>query len=141
MTRALIPWTEDIWGGLDLVDRLLEEWSRPLFAGYDTEWVPAFDISENEKEFVVEAELPGIDPKELQVYISDGILTVKGEKKKEEREENYCLTERAYGAFARSFRIPEDVMTDKVDATYKNGVLRLVLPKAEAQKPKKIEVK
>ncbi|MBL7212296.1 MAG: Hsp20/alpha crystallin family protein [Desulfobacteraceae bacterium] len=106
-------------------------------------WVPAFDISETENEYVVTAELPGIDAKDIDVTLSDGVLTVKGEKKqeKEDNGESYHRVERSYGSFQRSFRIPEKVETETVDAAYKDGVLKLTLKKAEETKPKKIEVK
>ena len=107
------------------------------------EWLPAVDISEDEKEYVVTAELPGMDVKDIDVTLSDGILTVKGEKKQEheDKSEDYHRIERSYGAFHRSFRIPGRVKTEDVDANYKDGILKLTLPKAEESKTKKIEVK
>ena len=105
--------------------------------------MPAINISENEKEYVITSEIPGVDAKDLDVTLTDGILTIKGEKKQEneEKEENYHRIERHYGSFERSFRIPEKVKTDKLDATYKDGVFKLSLPKAEVVEAKKIEVK
>jgi len=104
--------------------------------------MPAINISENEKEYVITSEIPGVDAKDLDVTLTDGILTIKGEKKQEneENEENYHRIERHYGSFERSFRIPEKVKTDKLDATYKDGVFKLSLPKAEVVEAKKIEV-
>jgi HSP20 family protein len=95
----------------------------------------------------VRAELPGIDEKDIDVRLSDGTLTIRGEKKeeREEREEggSYYVSERRYGSFQRSFRIPEGIDHDKVDASFRKGVLTITLPKTpEAQqKAKKIEVK
>jgi HSP20 family protein len=105
--------------------------------------MPVIDISETEKEYVITSEIPGVDAKDLDVTLTDGILTIKGEKKQEneENEENYHRIERRYGSFERSFRIPEKVKTDKLDATYKDGVFKLSLPKAEVVEAKKIEVK
>lgn len=105
--------------------------------------VPAFDISETEKEYMISGEIPGINSKDLDITLLDDILTIKGEKKQEneEKEENYHRVERHYGSFQRSFRIPEKVKTDELDATYKDGILKLSLPKAEASEVKKIEVK
>ena len=105
--------------------------------------MPVIDISETEKEYVITSEIPGVDAKDLDVTLTDGILTIKGEKKQEneENEENYHRIERHYGSFERSFRIPEKVKTDKLDATYKDGVFKLSLPKAEVVEAKKIEVK
>lgn len=111
--------------------------------GEEATLVPAFDISETEKEYMITGEIPGIDVKDLDITLLDGMLTIKGEKKKEKEDtdENYHRIERHYGSFQRNFRIPEKVKTDKLDATYKDGVLKLTLPKAEASEAKKIEVK
>jgi HSP20 family protein len=105
--------------------------------------MPAVDISETEKEYVITGEIPGVDAKDLDVTLNDGILTIKGEKKQEneEKDENYHCIERHYGSFERSFRIPEGVKTDELDATYKDGIFKLSLPKAEVVEAKKIEVK
>jgi HSP20 family protein len=127
----------------DLFDRFLTD-AYPLSVFNEkNEWAPAFDIKENEKEYVVIAELPGIDTKDLDVTFSDGILTVKGEKREdhEEKRGDYHSIERRYGSFQRSFRLPGKVKTDNIDANYKDGILRLTLPKAEASEIKKIEVK
>jgi HSP20 family protein len=140
---SLIPRTDRFLPSRDLFDSFFEDWSVPSLFGEDKNWIPAFDITENEKEYVVTAELPGIDSKELDVTYTDGLLTVKGEKKqeKEDKGENYHRVERQYGAFQRSFRIPGEVKNDNIDANFKDGVLKLTLPKAEESKPKKIEVK
>jgi len=107
--------------------------------------VPAVDIAETAKGYEITAELPGIDEKNVEVKYADGILTIKGEKKdeKEEKKENYYLSERNYGSFQRSFRVPDGVEADKVEASFKNGVLTVTLPKTpEAQKKeKRIEIR
>jgi HSP20 family protein len=145
MTRILdlIPMNSSFVPGRTLMDRFFRDWDLPTIFDSEKSWVPAFDISENEKEYVVTAEVPGIDARDLDVTLSDGILTVKGEKKqeKEEKGENYHRIERSYGSFHRSFHIPEKVETEKVDASYKDGVLKLILPKAETTEARKIEVK
>jgi len=141
MTRELRPWTKDIWDGLGVMTHLLDEWSEQWVGESDSRWIPPIDITENEKEFIIEVEVPGVEPKDLQVSISDGILTLKGEKKREKGEENYYCSERVYGSFSRSLKIPDEVLVHKVDAKYKNGILHLVLPKAQPSKPKKIQVK
>ena len=127
----------------DRFERLFEDFALPSLFEEREAWVPAFDVIENDKEYVLTAELPGIDPKDIDITISNGILTIKGEKKREEENkgEGYYFMERRYGAFQRSFRIPEEIKVDEVDATYKNGVLKLVLPKAEVNNVKKIEIK
>jgi HSP20 family protein len=91
----------------------------------------------------VKAEVPGLEPKDIDISLSDGLLTIKGEKKqeREEKEENYHLVERSYGSFARSIRLPNEVQSDKIDASYKNGVLKIVLPKSEEAKKKEIKIK
>ena len=100
---------------------------------------------ESEKAYEIIAELPGMDEKNIEVKMADGVLTIKGEKReeKEEKQKDYYLQERSFGSFERSFEVPETVETDKIEASFRKGVLTLTLPKkAEAQKPaKKIEVK
>lgn len=128
---------------MDLFDRFFDELSLPSFFGEERILSPAFDISETEKEYVITGEIPGIDVKDLDVTLSDGRLTIKGEKKqgKEEKDENYHRVERHYGSFQRSFVIPENFKRDKLEATYKDGILKLTLPKSEVREAKKIEVK
>ena len=108
-----------------------------------TEWFPSLDVSETKNDFVVKAELPGMDLKDIDVSLTDGMLTIRGEKRqeKEEKEENYRLIGRSYGAFSRSVSLPRDVKNDKVSASYKDGVLRVVLPKSEEAKKKEIKIK
>jgi HSP20 family protein len=148
MTRMLqlVPRTSNwlsLMPDIDFFDRMLSDWSVPSLWSDEKVVVPAFDISENEKEYVISGEIPGIEPKDLDVSLNDGILTIKGEKKQEseEKEENYHRIERHYGSFQRSFRLPENIDRDKLDASYKDGVLRLTLPKSEESEVKKIEVK
>ena len=87
--------------------------------------------------------MPGLDPKDIDISLSDGLLTIKGEKKqeREEKEENYHLVERSYGSFARSVRLPGETQSDKISASYKNGVLKVTLPKSEEAKKKEIKIK
>ena len=107
--------------------------------------VPAVDIAEKEKVFEICAELPGMQEKDVEVSVANGVLRIKGEKKEEveEKKKDYYLSERRYGSFERSFQIPDAVDVDRIDAKFSGGVLRLTLPKTpEAQKKeKKIEVK
>ncbi|MBW2005328.1 MAG: Hsp20/alpha crystallin family protein [Deltaproteobacteria bacterium] len=132
-----------LFPGTGVFDQFFNDLELPDLLGEEGMLVPAFDISETEKEYMITGEIPGIDAKELDITLLDGILTIKGEKKqeKEDKDENYHRVERHYGSFQRNFRIPEKVKTDKLDATYKDGVLKLTLPKAEASEAKKIEVK
>ena len=107
------------------------------------EWLPSLDVAETKNEIVVKAEVPGLEPKNIDISLSDGLLTIKGEKKqeREEKEENYHLVERRYGTFTRSIRIPNEVQSDKINASYKNGVLKIVLPKSEGPKKKEVKIK
>ncbi|MCK4391183.1 MAG: Hsp20/alpha crystallin family protein [Desulfobacterales bacterium] len=107
------------------------------------EWMPSVDISETKENLVAKVELPGLEAKDIDISISGDVLTVRGEKKreKEKKEEHYHYRERYSGSFQRSFRLPVGVQGDKVDATFKNGVLKITLPKAEEAKKKEIEIK
>jgi len=143
------------------IDRLFEDFGRGFafapFArrAFDFEplWqraaalttAPAVDVAEKDKEYEITAELPGMDEKNIEVKLSNGMLTIKGEKReeKEEKEKDYYLSERRYGSFERSFQVPEGVDAEKIEAKFAKGVLKVVLPKtAEAQKSvKKIAIK
>jgi HSP20 family protein len=107
--------------------------------------VPAVDVSETDKAYEITAELPGMDEKSVEVKLANDMLTIKGEKQdeKEEKKQDYYMRERTFGSFQRSFQLPADVDTDKIEAGFKKGVLTVTLPKsAEAQKSeKKITVK
>ena len=107
-----------------------------------TTWAPAVDILETEQELVVKADLPDIDPKELDIRVGNNILTIRGERKFEKRvnEKNYLRVERSYGSFARSFSLANTVNSEAIKAHYQNGVLTLVIPKREEAKPKQIKV-
>lgn len=141
------------------VDRLFEDFGRgfwrsplrstfalePLWRGELMGAAPAVDITESDKAYEVTADLPGMSEKDIEVKLTDGGLVIKGQKQeeKEEKKKDYYLHERHFGSFERSFRVPEGVETEKVEASFKNGVLTVRLPKsAEAQKAeKKIAVK
>ncbi len=107
------------------------------------EWLPTLDVSETKNELVVRAEIPGIDTKDIDISLTNDLLTIKGEKKqeKEEKGENYHLVERSYGSFTRAIRLPKEVQGDKISASYKNGILKVTLPKSEEAKKKEIKIK
>jgi HSP20 family protein len=107
------------------------------------EWGPSLDLSETKNDLIVKAEVPGIDLKDIDISLNKDVLTIRAEKEREteEKEENYHFIERSYGAFARSIRLPRDVQTDKINASYKDGVLRVTLPKSEEAKKKEIRIK
>ncbi len=127
------------------MDRLWTEFfgRESLPETLNTEWVPALDISETKDTVIVRADVPGINPEDLEITISGNVLTIKGEKKqeKEEKGENFYRVERSYGSFVRSVQIPTEIDADKIEASYKNGVLKIILPKKEEAKGKQIPVK
>jgi HSP20 family protein len=106
-------------------------------------WGLALDVSENDEAFVVTASIPGVDPDDIDITISDNVLTIKGEFKVDEtiEEENYHIRERRYGNFGRSLTLPVAVQADEVNASYENGILKLEVPKAEEVKPRRIQIK
>lgn len=107
-----------------------------------TTWAPAVDIYETEQELVVKADLPDVDPKDLDIRVENNILTIRGERKFEKKvnEDNYLRVERAYGSFSRSFSLANTVNSEAIKADYQNGVLTLTIPKREEAKPKQIKV-
>jgi len=124
-----------------LWDRLFRE--APSMGAATEEWLPSVDISETKKNFIVKAELPGLDTKDVKVSLSGDLLTIKGEKKKEEEEkdEHHHFIERYSGSFQRSFQLPTSVKGDKVEATFDKGVLKVTIPKVEEAEKKEIEIK
>ena len=143
----LVPWRP--FGELSSfrgeMDKFLNRYfgERP-FAGMPSEgWAPSVDISETKDNFIVKAELPGLEAKDVNVSISGDLLIIKGEKKKEEEEkdEHHHYVERYSGSFQRVFVLPGRVKGDKVDAIFEKGVLKVTLPKVEEAKKKEIEVK
>ena len=112
-----------------------EEWSLGS-------WAPAVDIFEQDGHIVLKAELPGVDPKDVEVRVENNVLTLRGERKLDNdvQKENYHRVERAYGSFSRSFTLPTVVDTEKIKAEYRDGVLRVNLPKREEAKPKQISI-
>ncbi|MFC1884567.1 Hsp20/alpha crystallin family protein [Thermodesulfobacteriota bacterium] len=144
----LIPWrgVKDLEGLKKEMDDLFERFSdwRPSLRLRDKgDWIPSVDLTETAKEIIVRAEVPGMEKEDIDVSLESKTLTIRGEKKTEheENEENVHRVERRYGSFMRSIELPAEVNPDKVNATYKGGVLRLKLPKVKSQSAKKIEVK
>jgi HSP20 family protein len=126
-------------------DRLFKEAFNPFVSEGDLStrtWAPPVDIYENENDIVLKAELPGIDPKDVEVKVEDNTLYLKGERKfeKEVKNESYHRVERSYGSFARSFSLPNSISTDKVKAEFKDGLLTLTLPKREEAKPRTVKI-
>ena len=127
----------------DLFDLFFEDLTLPDFWTAEKSWMPAFDVSETDNEIVVKAELPGMNVKDIDIALTDGLLTIKGERKMEteDKEENYHRIERQFGSFSRSLDLGTKVRADGIEAGYKDGILTVTLPKVEESKPKKIEVK
>lgn len=115
----------------------------------DRNWTPAIDVQEQENDYTLVAEVPGIDTESLDITVEDGVLSLTGEKKEEKTEESgdsqgngarYYRRERRFGRFERTFRLPEEVDADNIRADFRHGVLTLTLPKKEVAKPRRIEV-
>jgi HSP20 family protein len=140
------------WKELEEMEKRLSGFfaRTPATAGGDkreaiavAEWSPLVDITEDEKEYIVKAEIPEMKKEDIKLNIHDDLLTITGERKyeKEEKGKKYHRVERAYGSFMRSFTLPEDADGSKVSAEYKDGLLKVHIPKSEKAKPKTTEVK
>lgn len=105
-------------------------------------WAPSVDIYENENEVVLNAEIPGVDEKDVEIKVEDNTLILKGERKfeKEAKEENYHRIERSYGSFFRSFALPGYIEQDRIEAEHENGILRIRMPKKPELKPRKVKI-
>ena len=137
---------KDLQSLQDRMNRLFQESvgrltgrSDEVFGGH---WIPTVDIYEDDQEFVVKAELPGLESKDVEIQIQENVLTLKGERKLEREidKERYHRLERTYGTFQRSFTLPNIVDQEKVKAKVKDGVLEIRIPKQERAKPKQIKV-
>ena len=107
------------------------------------DWSPSVDITEDDKEYLIKADLPEVKKDDVKVVVENGVLSVSGERKTEteEKKKKFHRIERSYGKFERTFTVPEDADASKIAADFKNGVLKVRLPKSPAAKPKTIEVK
>jgi HSP20 family protein len=145
---AVIKWDpfRDLNMLQDRMNRLFEDAGRGIRRSEEpastTIWSPPVDIYETDSEIVVQAELPGMDRKDISLNLENNVLTIRGDRqfKKETKEDNYHRIERSYGGFSRSFSIPTTVDDEKIRADYKDGVLRIALPKKEQAKPKQIQI-
>jgi HSP20 family protein len=129
------------------IDNLYDRFYEPNFLPASTlfgkgKWDPIIDISEGRKDITVKAEIPGIEAKDFDISIDGRLLTIKGEKKQEQRkkEETYYRVERSYGYFNRTIELPAEVNPDKVDATYKRGILKIKLRKSKENDSKRIKI-
>jgi HSP20 family protein len=147
---AIIRWEpfRDLVSLQERMNRMFDESFRGAGRGAAEEdwvggaWAPAVDIYEQDGNIVLKAELPGIDPKDVDVRVENNILTLRGERKldNEVKRESYHRVERSYGTFIRSFTLPNMIDTEKIKAEYKDGVLRMILPKKDEAKPKQISI-
>jgi HSP20 family protein len=124
-----------------LANRLLSQ-SQGSRTGESRPWLPSVDVTEDATAYSITADLPDVPKDAVKVTVEDGVLTIRGERKWEKKTENtkVHLVERSYGSFTRSFRLPDDAAGDKVSATFKDGVLKVSLPKREEAKPRQVEV-
>jgi HSP20 family protein len=150
LTMALVRYEP-----FDLLSRLSDRLSRvqgggwPLFGGEEdsnvvtSSWMPAVDIKEEDNRFLITADVPGVDPKNIEVTMENGVLTIKGERKQESEEERagYRRIERSRGSFYRRFTMPDTADSDKIGARTRDGVLEIDIPKREAVKPRRIAIK
>jgi HSP20 family protein len=146
---AIVRWEpiRDLMSLQERMNRLFDESFRGTRGNEEDwalggSWAPAVDIFEKDGNIVLKAELPGIDPKSVDVRVENNVLTLRGERKFEEevKRDNFHRVERAYGTFTRSFTLPTAVDTGKIKADLKEGVLKVTLPKREEAKPKQIQV-
>jgi HSP20 family protein len=149
---AIVRWEpfRDLAGLQERMNRLFEDSLRTRGTGTGQEddwalggsWAPPVDIYEQEGNIVLKAEIPGIDPKDVELRVENNVLTVKGHRKLEEevKRDDYHRIERAYGVFTRSFTLPTTVDAENIKADYKDGLLKVVLPKREEAKPKQISI-
>ncbi len=130
----------------DRLNRMFGTWTRPA-TGKESltlaDWMPCVDIQETENEYLIKAELPEVKKEDVKVTVENGILTLQGERRqeKEEKGKKFHRVERSYGTFLRTFTVPVDADDTKVAADFKEGILRVHLPKTEKSRPKAIEVK
>ena len=122
-------------------DRMVRNWVSPVSFS-EFEWNPSIDVSESENDLVVKAEIPGVDPKDVDISVINNNLIISGEKRQEEeeKERNYFRRERSYGSFRRSFALPADVDVDKIKASSKDGVISVVIPKSGEKQSKKVQI-
>jgi HSP20 family protein len=131
----------------DMFDRYTRALSWPRRGSQEVmatgDWAPRVDIAETDKEFSIKAEIPDVKKEDVKVSVDNGVLTIKGERKQEKEEKNkkFHRVERFYGSFTRSFTIPDNVDENKIEASFKDGMLNLTIPKTAETKPKAIDVK
>jgi len=143
-----------VWNPFREMESMLERYSQATGRSIGTndinadlgfaKWAPTVDIEESDDSYLIRADVPGVDKKDIDVRLDHGVLSITGEKQVEKetaKGTKHHRTERYCGSFARRFTLPNTIKADKVDASYRDGVLSLTIPKAEESKPKAIEIK
>ena len=143
---TLVKWTPNPLSIFDEMNRMVrnvfnDDWDLPVYR--DSIWNPAVDVKENEGSFVLTADIPGLTKKDVKISINNRVLNLHGERKKEKDNEDgkFYYRERHIGSFSRSFQLPETVNEDGIQASFRNGVLSIELPKLEESLPKDLEIK
>ena len=142
---TLVRWNpmRDVLAMQEQMSRLMNDpYGRPSDEMDYGAWLPPVDLKEEETRYVVDVELPGLKKEDIEVHLESGVLTIRGERRfeKDTKKENYHRIERAYGKFSRSFSLPTRVNAEGISAQYRDGVLQVIVPKAEESKPKKIAI-
>jgi HSP20 family protein len=145
MATSVIRW--DPFRNLSTLQDQMNRLFESSFRGQSDEsalttWAPSVDIYETENELVLKADLPEVPEKDIDIHVENNMLTIRGERKFEQKvkQDNYLRVERAYGAFSRSFSLPNTVDTEAIKAEYKNGVLSVIMPKRAESKPKQVKI-
>jgi HSP20 family protein len=145
MATSVIRW--DPFRNLSTLQDQMNRLFESSFRGQSDEsalttWAPSVDIYETENELVLNADLPSVPEKDIDIHVENNMLTIRGERKFEQKvkQDNYLRVERAYGAFSRSFSLPNTVDTEAIKAEYKNGVLTVTMPKRAESKPKQVKI-
>ncbi len=143
---SLVRWNpgKELFSIQNDMNRFMDRFFSPdLFDQDSFGWVPSMDVSEDQDGFLMNMELPGLKKDDVNITLTDGLLTIEGERKSEieKKDVNVHRVERRYGKFRRTFKLPVAVKGDKIDATFKDGLLTINIPKAEVAKPKQIDVK
>jgi HSP20 family protein len=144
----LMRWNprRELFGLHNSINRMFDNFISPTVRGDEAlsvwGWNPVVDIYENEENIVITAELPGVDKKDMTVDVKGRVLTLKGERStdNEVKEDNYYRQERCYGKFERCFSLPVEIDPEKIKADYKDGVLKIDIPKTEESKPKQVSI-
>jgi HSP20 family protein len=144
-SRIMNPWRSDFWE--DMERRNEDLFGRPLVPmarhyPVDRWWIPEVDVYEKDGMFVLKTDLPGMKGMDVDIFVEDGVLTIKGEREAESevKEGDYYQCERTYGNFSRSINLPSNVDAGKIEASFEDGVLEIHLPKTPEAKPKKVKV-